>query len=91
MKSEQEVKEFLDTIKKQREWFDKYHETATDYDIMHDKHIRTMPLSLMPVIDEDIIHSLTDWKQVRKENKKVNKSSEDEVLGDACISVKISF
>ena len=45
----------------------------------------------MPIIDEDIIHSLVDWKQVKKENPTLWKDSEDEELADWCVSVKISF
>lgn len=91
MKQSEKVLEFLATIGKQRKWMDEFAETATDYDWMKEKHIKKMPLNIIPIIDEEIIQSLVDWKYVRKENPKITKSSEDEDLADGCVSVKISF
>ena len=91
MEKSEKVLEFLATIGKQRKWMDTFAEKATDRDWMKEKHIKTMPLVLMPILDEDIIQSLVDWKYVRKENPKLSKDSENEVLGDGCVSVKISF
>lgn len=86
MLSEKEYLEYQGTMELQEKWIDAFYTENPEKDGWD--AMKKIPLKLIPIINEDAVLSFTYWVEVKKQNPKANRDSEDDELVDLYISMQ---